>query len=311
MMIFPRFSSILKGMELETFYPPCFMTSSNWFVQESNYNYNTEWTREENKQFESALAIYDKDTPDRWRKVAAMIPGKTEFDVIKQYKELEEDVTEIEAGRVPIPGYIASSFTFELVSNHSYYDGCRKRAATLKGSDQERKKGVPWTEEEHRRFLMGLMKYGKGDWRNISRNFVVTKTPTQVASHAQKYYIRQKDSGGKDKRRPSIHDITTVNLTETATSDKNNPLVLNESLMLAPQQKLSASMSKVQLDWINHYNDGSLMVFNPTCDDLLKLQGQDLYDCAFHEAYAKLQVPSFRTASRDFNKEADYGIHAL
>ncbi|CAL0315748.1 unnamed protein product [Lupinus luteus] len=295
-------------MELETLYPPCFMSSSNLFVQESNNN--IEWTREENKQFESAIAIYDKDTPDRWLKVAAMIPGKTEFDVIKQYRELEEDVTEIEAGRVPIPGYIASSFTFELVSNQNY-DGCRKRAATVGGSDQERKKGVPWTEEEHRRFLMGLMKYGKGDWRNISRNFVVTKTPTQVASHAQKYYIRQKDSGVKDKRRPSIHDITTVNLTETVTSDKNNPLLFNESLMLEPQQKLSTSMSKVQLEWINHNNDGSLMVFNPNCDDLLKVQEQDLNDCAFHEAYAKLQIPSFTTASRDFNKEAVFGIHAL
>ncbi|KAF1863706.1 hypothetical protein Lal_00030788 [Lupinus albus] len=296
-------------MELETLYPPCFMSSSNLFVQENNNN--IEWTKEENKQFESAIAIYDKDTPDRWLKVAAMIPGKTVFDVINQYRELEEDVTEIEAGRVPIPGYIASSFTFELVSNQNS-DGCRKRAATVRGSDQEKKKGVPWTEEEHRRFLMGLMKYGKGDWRNISRNFVVTKTPTQVASHAQKYYIRQKDSGVKDKRRPSIHDITTVNLRETVTLDYNNPLLFNESPMLVePQQKLSTSISKVQLDWINHYNDGSLMVFNPNCDDLLKVKGQDLNDSAFHEAYAKLQIPSFRMASRDFNKESVFGIHAL
>ena len=66
----------------------------------------------------------------------------------------------------------------------------------------------------HRLFLLGLKKYGKGDWRNISRNYVITRTPTQVASHAQKYFIRQL-SGGKDKRRASIHDITTVNLTET------------------------------------------------------------------------------------------------
>ena len=58
---------------------------------------------------------------------------------------------------------------------------------------------------------MGLKKYGRGDWRNISRNFVRSRTPTQVASHAQKYFIRL-NSGGKDKRRSSIHDITTVNL---------------------------------------------------------------------------------------------------
>lgn len=175
---------------------------------------------------------------------------------------------------------------------------------------------------------MGLLKYGKGDWRNISRNFVITKTPTQVASHAQKYYIRQKVSGGKDKRRPSIHDITTVSLTETPATDKDKPLLVNVSPMLAAtQQKLTTNMSKVQLGWSSsHYNDASspLMVFNPNCDDLLmspssditsnstlKLQGQDLYDCSFIEAYAKLKIPGFGSASRDFNKEADFGIHAL
>ncbi|PHT72555.1 hypothetical protein T459_23340 [Capsicum annuum] len=43
----------------------------------------------------------------------------------------------------------------------------------------------------HRRFLMGLEKYGKGDWRNISKKMVISRTPTQVASHAQKYYQSQ------------------------------------------------------------------------------------------------------------------------
>lgn len=61
-----------------------------------------------------------------------------------------------------------------------------------------------------RQFLLGLEKYGKGDWRSISRNFVVTRTPTQVASHAQKYFIRL-NSMNKDRRRSSIHDITSVN----------------------------------------------------------------------------------------------------
>lgn len=38
----------------------------------------------------------------------------------------------------------------------------------------------------------------------------MTRTPTQVASHAQKYYIRL-TSINKDRRRSSIHDITSVN----------------------------------------------------------------------------------------------------
>ncbi|XP_020592390.1 transcription factor MYBS3-like [Phalaenopsis equestris] len=70
---------------------------------------------------------------------------------------------------------------------------------------QEKRKGVPWSEEEHRAFLAGLEKLGKGDWCGISRNFVITRTPTQVASHAQKYFLRQ-NSPVKKKRRSSLFD---------------------------------------------------------------------------------------------------------
>ena len=54
--------------------------------------------------------------------------------------------------------------------------------------------------------MMGLNALGKGDWRGISRHFVQTRTPTQVASHAQKYFIRQQNTQ-KRKRRASLFDI--------------------------------------------------------------------------------------------------------
>ncbi|KAG6492901.1 hypothetical protein ZIOFF_047871 [Zingiber officinale] len=72
--------------------------------------------------------------------------------------------------------------------------------------------GTPWTEEEHRMFLLGLQKLGKGDWRGISRNFVVSRTPTQVASHAQKYFIR-KSNMTRRKRRSSLFDMVPDEVT--------------------------------------------------------------------------------------------------
>lgn len=69
-----------------------------------------------------------------------------------------------------------------------------------------RRKGTPWTANEHRSFLYGLTKLGKGDWKGISKNYVPTRTPTQVASHAQKYFIRM-TTAEKKNRRASLFDI--------------------------------------------------------------------------------------------------------
>ncbi|XP_042052858.1 transcription factor KUA1-like [Salvia splendens] len=114
-----------------------------------------------------------------------------------------------------IPTAIKKSFSLECLSSSSPTSSSSSRLGPINkaslgylsdGPPPERKKGVPWSEEEHRSFLMGLEKLGKGDWRGISRNFVTTRTPTQVASHAQKYFLRQA-SLNKKKRRSSLFDM--------------------------------------------------------------------------------------------------------
>ena len=77
--------------------------------------------------------------------------------------------------------------------------------------------GKRWTEEEHKLFLIGLNQLGKHDWKEISQKFVITKTPAQIASHAQKYFLRQAEAN-KMKRRPSVFDLTLQNEAEISPS---------------------------------------------------------------------------------------------
>ncbi|KAG8377796.1 hypothetical protein BUALT_Bualt08G0070900 [Buddleja alternifolia] len=63
------------------------------------------WTAKQNKQFEDALAIYDKDTPDRWQNLARAVGGKSVEEVKCHYQKLVEDIDHIESGRVPLPKY--------------------------------------------------------------------------------------------------------------------------------------------------------------------------------------------------------------
>ena len=62
------------------------------------------WSAKDNKAFERALAVYDKDTPDRWYNVAKAVGGgKTPEEVKRHYELLLRDVRHIESGPVPFP----------------------------------------------------------------------------------------------------------------------------------------------------------------------------------------------------------------
>lgn len=66
---------------------------------------SSSWTPTQNKQFERALALYDRDTPDRWQNVAKAVGGKSPEEVKRHYEILIQDLHHIESGQVPIPNY--------------------------------------------------------------------------------------------------------------------------------------------------------------------------------------------------------------
>lgn len=63
------------------------------------------WTQKQNKQFEEALAMFDKDTPDRWHNIARRVDGKSADEVRRHYDILLKDIMQIENDQVPIPNY--------------------------------------------------------------------------------------------------------------------------------------------------------------------------------------------------------------
>ncbi|URE38809.1 Myb-like DNA-binding domain [Musa troglodytarum] len=107
------------------------------------------WTWEENKLFELALVEFKKDTPGRWEKVAACVPGKTVEEVKIHYQRLIDDLNAIEVGRFSYyPSFTSNSEGCYASKQPSCASG--KRSASRAPSEHERKKGVPWNEEEHK-----------------------------------------------------------------------------------------------------------------------------------------------------------------
>lgn len=151
------------------------------------------WSREEEKAFENAIAMHcveEEVTEDQYMKMASMVPTKSLEEVKKHYQILLEDVMAIESGHVPLPSYNQSkgiiinepaaaaaaaaagatsqankdcptsggSGSSEKKPNHGTSgpgssNGGGGRSGASK-AEQERRKGIPWTEEEHRFLLL-------------------------------------------------------------------------------------------------------------------------------------------------------------
>jgi hypothetical protein len=112
------------------------------------------WTRQQEKAFENAVATVAEDPDDgdaRWERIAERVEGKTAGEVRRHYELLVEDVDGIEAGRVPLPTYAGDAGADEggkKGSGGGAAGGGEKGSA--KSTDQDRRKGVAWTEDEHR-----------------------------------------------------------------------------------------------------------------------------------------------------------------
>ncbi|CAO2186919.1 unnamed protein product [Urochloa humidicola] len=112
----------------------------------------------------------------------------------------------VRIGDKPIRKSVSMGNLAQLAAEGSGGGGGREEGYGSDGERPHKKRGEAWTEEEHKKFLLGLSKLGKGDWRGISRNYVISRTPTQVASHAQKYFNRQTNVHRR-KRRSSLFDM--------------------------------------------------------------------------------------------------------
>lgn len=89
-----------------------------------------EWTYHEDKKFENALAELDHDSPNFFENINAIMPWKSVAQIKSHYEKLAADIEMIESGEICTPNY--------------------DEVKDVDVADDHKRRGAPWTDEEHR-----------------------------------------------------------------------------------------------------------------------------------------------------------------
>ena len=84
-----------------------------------------------------------------------------------------------------------------------------------------------WTDEEHKKFIEGILEYGN-EWKKVQK-IIKTRSSTQARSHAQKFFLRIKKSLGDinyDNNSNVDNNDMIRYIIETLSSDKNKENIL-------------------------------------------------------------------------------------
>lgn len=108
------------------------------------------WSREDDIAFERALANHTDESEEKWEKIAADVPGKSVDQIKEHYELLVEDVDRIESGCVPLPSYRSPLDDAGDDGGSSKRGGNSHDQGSKAKADQERRKGIAWSEDEHR-----------------------------------------------------------------------------------------------------------------------------------------------------------------
>ncbi|KAF4356247.1 hypothetical protein G4B88_002859 [Cannabis sativa] len=96
-----------------------------------------------------------------------------------------------------------------------------------------------WTADEHIIFLNGLNKFGSGNWAEISTLFGGTRTPIQIATHAQKYFNKMAKQKKLQGQPPAENETKKLN-------KSINDIILTEDGTISAPDDLLPSISKCQ-----------------------------------------------------------------
>ena len=135
-----------------------------------------------------------------------------------------------------------------------------------------------WTNEEHNKFIEGILKYGN-EWKKV-QNLIKTRSSTQARSHAQKFFLRlkkivnQETLNNKEKLVNYIINLCDIpKESVNITNEQKEKLMTVLRANLKAEEYLNKSEKEIlnannQSNSLNHKNESGFDDFNEDDDNL-------------------------------------------
>ena len=117
-----------------------------------------------------------------------------------------------------------------------------------------------WSDDEHQKFIEGILKYGN-EWKKV-QSIIKTRTSTQARSHAQKFFLRLKKEISPniltDSNQLLEYIINTSNIStnnNNSTNNKNLTQEQKERLFSVIKSNLQSEDNQIKINNNQLYND--------------------------------------------------------
>lgn len=133
------------------------------------------WTPEEHDLFLEAYLIYGS----LWPKVAEVVYTRNAYQV-----SIYANWLNYQGCLPPLP--LLRQIHPVAAAAPPLNSGTNQAVSVAIAESKTKFKRGPWTDEEHKLFVQGFERWGKGKWTKIA-SIVKTRSPTQIASHSRTY----------------------------------------------------------------------------------------------------------------------------
>ncbi|TMW65455.1 hypothetical protein Poli38472_008097 [Pythium oligandrum] len=170
--------------------PTTRMAEAKQATKGSQDRHGMAWTQEEHERFLQAVKLFPSGP---WKRVAEYIGTRSARQTRTHAQKYKQKMERRRHKMEQMKQYPVLNYKSDADGSEESMENAMRRL-----NERSERHGLPWTPDEHERFLKAIEQFPNGPWRLVAAH-VGTRTVRQVMTHGQKY--REKMARHQERQR--------------------------------------------------------------------------------------------------------------